>query len=234
MKACQRDLSANLDKVELRVFKVQKAHRDVVRKRKGLPVNPVPPEVLRGEITPELEALYNQLREAAGLPPLKRSIVALPRGGYHLRTAAGAPSISVGHGGPVVPSAVVDSGIEVRPSSSVAKEPAVAVASHGGVDDVAVRAGKKQMLAKKKKAAAAAVPNWAQKANRAIAVGGALLEARGGEGPDSSAAPTARDLPTHGPSVPAAISDNGEGGDGAEASSARKGRRKGKQQDANS
>ncbi|ORC84344.1 uncharacterized protein TM35_000461630 [Trypanosoma theileri] len=70
MKACMRDLSANLERVEMRVYKQQKHQRQQQRRVAGLrPENFVPPDVLRGEMNAELHEIECRLHREAGLPP---------------------------------------------------------------------------------------------------------------------------------------------------------------------
>lgn len=67
MKACINDLNSNLTKVEMRVFKKQKKERDMKRKALGV-ADPVPKDVLRGRMNPELYEIECRLHEEAGLP----------------------------------------------------------------------------------------------------------------------------------------------------------------------
>ncbi|ESL09659.1 hypothetical protein TRSC58_02618 [Trypanosoma rangeli SC58] len=68
MKACLKDLSANLEKVEMRVFKQQKKERD--RRRRVAGVNcGVPRDVLMGKMSLELYDVECRLHREAGLPP---------------------------------------------------------------------------------------------------------------------------------------------------------------------
>lgn len=67
MKACITDLSANLAKVELRVFKKQKDERSAKRRAKGLG-DAVPKSVLMGKMTPELYRIECRLHAEMGLP----------------------------------------------------------------------------------------------------------------------------------------------------------------------
>lgn len=76
MKACINDLSSNLAKVELRVFKHQKSERDAKRRQLGI-ANPVPKDVLMGKMNPELYRIECQLHDEAGLPKPR------PYLGYH-------------------------------------------------------------------------------------------------------------------------------------------------------
>lgn len=67
MKKCITDLSANLSKVEMRVFKKQKERRETKRKALGLE-NAVPKSVILGRMTPELYRIECRLHEEMGLP----------------------------------------------------------------------------------------------------------------------------------------------------------------------
>lgn len=75
MKACINDLSSNLAKVEMRVFKTQKMRRDEKRRARG-EGDLIPKGVLMGRMTPELFRIECQLHVDAGLPK------ALPYPGY--------------------------------------------------------------------------------------------------------------------------------------------------------
>ncbi|CCW64619.1 unnamed protein product [Phytomonas sp. EM1] len=67
MKACMKDLSSNLAKIEMRVFNKQKNERIVKRKELGVS-DSVPMNVLKGKMSPELYAIECRLHQEAGLP----------------------------------------------------------------------------------------------------------------------------------------------------------------------
>lgn len=67
MKACISDLNTNLSKVEMRVYRRQKAERESRREVMGIP-SPVPRDVLLGRMNPQLYDVECRLHEAAGLP----------------------------------------------------------------------------------------------------------------------------------------------------------------------
>ncbi|KEG12006.1 hypothetical protein DQ04_02081090 [Trypanosoma grayi] len=68
MKACQKDLSANLEKVEMRVFKAQKRERERQRRSGGIRCG-IPKDVLQGKMNAELYSIECRLHREAGLPP---------------------------------------------------------------------------------------------------------------------------------------------------------------------
>ncbi|RNE94903.1 uncharacterized protein Tco025E_10293 [Trypanosoma conorhini] len=68
MKACLNDLSANLEKVEMRVFRQQKKERERKRRAAGVSGG-VPRDVLMGKMNPELYEVECRLHREAGLPP---------------------------------------------------------------------------------------------------------------------------------------------------------------------
>ncbi|EAN80310.1 uncharacterized protein TEOVI_000715600 [Trypanosoma equiperdum] len=69
MKACLKDLSSNLEKVEMRVFRQQKQKRQQ-QQRKGAGNHiTVPPDVLRGVMNPELYHIECRLHQEACMPP---------------------------------------------------------------------------------------------------------------------------------------------------------------------
>ncbi|KAF8304264.1 hypothetical protein TcYC6_0040630 [Trypanosoma cruzi] len=68
MKACLKDLSANLEKVEMRVFRQQKKERDRRRKVAGINCG-IPPDVRMGKMNPELYRIECRLHREAGLLP---------------------------------------------------------------------------------------------------------------------------------------------------------------------
>ncbi|KAG8342571.1 hypothetical protein ERJ75_000090700 [Trypanosoma vivax] len=68
MKACIRDLNANLEKVEMRVFRQQRRLRQQQDRVAGLRVV-LPKDVLQGIMNPELYSIECRLHREAGLPP---------------------------------------------------------------------------------------------------------------------------------------------------------------------
>ncbi|KAH9586251.1 hypothetical protein LSM04_002732 [Trypanosoma melophagium] len=87
MKACMRDLSANLERVEMRVYRQQKQQR---QRAAGLrPDTPVPADVLRGKMNAELHAIECRLHREAGLPPPPPLHPQLQGGGQEGRRGTG-------------------------------------------------------------------------------------------------------------------------------------------------
>lgn len=69
IKASLKELTTNLEKVEMKAHLHNKERRKRKRETVGAAKEPIPPSVLRGEMNEELFQIECQLHAAAGLPP---------------------------------------------------------------------------------------------------------------------------------------------------------------------